>query len=649
MGTEARAVFEGEFDELVRRLHARSLRRTVTERNRAARERIYRYPVEFARLRAPLSALVHATFAPNRYQHTPALRGFYFTSAEQAAGSGDRRSYFLRDVFSDIIFRDANLAVETTAERRRRLLSTFSVAAALVALAVILVVPAVRAYLGNEAFLGESRARAAAAANTDWSSDGAASEKLTRMQPLLEQLRALDQFEADGVPMSMGWGMFVADRARTPLLRVYVAQMQAGFVTPVRASLEADLEKADGSRYLEHRRLLKLYLMLADPDHLDVEWATGQLTPRWVDRMHESADRSSDELRDLARPHVRYYFELLAAKRVAPLGIDEAVVARVRAALRRVPVQERYYGMFVGALLDERIDPAADDTADNLVFPPVRLPDVFRDRREVLDHVESRTYLESRRYPAVEGPYTERGRAAVMELLGRAGGVLESEAWVVAPTADETPAQIPKHLRAVTKRYEREYMRQWVELFSDVRIRPPADVDAALDRYRVLSTTPYPVGRLLEVLENETQWRSGNVLSENDAVRREANRRFNSRLQMYTGGVRLDVDLGAISRDLDVIPQHFKKTVSFIHGAKGQGSGGDSRMFLYAEELKRLRAKIAHAKAVDPDVDLRALNDAFAHTRLEAERQLEGYADVAKRILTPLLLGPLDVGAAPSR
>ncbi len=421
-------VFDAEFDALVKGLHSRALRRMVMERSREARERIYQYPIEFAGLKRTLSDLVAVTFAPNAFQGTPTFRGFYFTSGTQEGKPMDRvlgrmsaamgirpaeaqqqttvesKSYFLHDVFMNIIFPDGDIAVRSAAEIRRQLLLKFVVAMATLALAMILGLPAWRSYTNNKDFLEASQLRASKAAEVNWTDGGAASQKFPPMKPLLEQLRTLDTYEAEGVPWGMGWGMYMAERVRGPLLRVYVAQMQAAFVVPVKQKLEAELKLADGSKYLEHWRLLKLYLMLNDVEHLDVEWATGRYTARWVEQLKVTADLSDSEMKALCRPHVQYYFELLKAKKVVPMTLDTDLVDRVRAALQKVPIPQRYYDMFVNSLMDERIDEAGDLTIDNLVFPPKQLPLLFPDRAEVLKYFESRRYKETQKYQEVPGP-----------------------------------------------------------------------------------------------------------------------------------------------------------------------------------------------------------------------------------------------------
>jgi type VI secretion system protein ImpL len=664
-------IFDAEFDALVNQVHARSLKRMVMERSREAREKIFQFPMELAGLKKNLSELVAVTFAPNAFQGTPTFRGFYFTSGTQEGRPMDRvlgrmsaamgirpveaqqqaavesKSYFLHDVFMNIIFPDGDIAARSQSEVRRQILMKFAIGAATLALACIVAIPAVRSYFNNKDFLLETERRAKLAAEVDFADGGPASAKFPPLVPALEQLRELDKYEKEGTPWGMGWGMYTVDRVHRPLLKVYVAQMQRGLVVASKQRLEERLKTANGDRYLADRTALKQYLMLSDVEHLDVEWATGRFTQLWVEILKPTSDISDAELKNLVRPHVGYYFELLKARKVVPITLDDDLVERVRRALQAVPIQTRYYDLFVNSLMDERIDEAGDPTIDNLVFPPKTLPILFPDRQEVLKYFESRKYKETKEYQRVDGPYTEKGHAAVTKFIEKAGGLLEQESWVVPLTKEETPEKIPRYIKDVAKRYENVYIQEWQDFFADVKVKTPTTADEAIDLYRILSTTPYPVARLVEILEDHTQWKAANPLEGNDAIAREVNRRFNNKLNMYTHGIVVNVDLRQIGKDLDIIPHKFKKTTEFIKGDKKAGTG-DSRAFLYGELVKRLRDQIIAEKGKDPALDLKKMNDQLDASRKSAEQLLEGYDETAKVLLKPLLLDPLNVGLRPT-
>lgn len=125
------------------------------------RAEVFRFPSQFDRLTASLKALIEAVFGESRYEESPWLRGVYFTSAAQEGAPIDRmvfgiaasvgleapapqrrshredRSFFLRNLLTDLIFPEAGLGrFDPRAEERRKWLWRGSAATA--ALAVVL-------------------------------------------------------------------------------------------------------------------------------------------------------------------------------------------------------------------------------------------------------------------------------------------------------------------------------------------------------------------------------------------------------------------------------------------------------------------------------------------------------------------------------
>lgn len=109
------------------------------------RAEIFRFPSQFDQLTGPLKTLIEATFGESQYEDSPWLRGVYFTSATQEgspidrmvagiAGSmglsaplperreyGNTRSFFLRNMLTDLVFPEAGLGrFDPGAEERRR-------------------------------------------------------------------------------------------------------------------------------------------------------------------------------------------------------------------------------------------------------------------------------------------------------------------------------------------------------------------------------------------------------------------------------------------------------------------------------------------------------------------------------------------------
>jgi type VI secretion system protein ImpL len=150
-----RTAIERETKALLANLEARLVSRMAEDVGLDQRAEIFRFPSQMERLEGPLKLLIDAVFGESRYEESPWLRGFYFTSATQEgspidrlvgelAGSfglsasaparrtfGEKRSYFLRNMLTDLIFPEAGLGTfDAAAEERRKWVWRGSVAGA---------------------------------------------------------------------------------------------------------------------------------------------------------------------------------------------------------------------------------------------------------------------------------------------------------------------------------------------------------------------------------------------------------------------------------------------------------------------------------------------------------------------------------------
>ena len=148
LATDARVdsvAVERESRALVAAIERRLDARMAGDGPLAERAEIFRFPAQMARVEAPLKALIDVIFGESRYEDSAWLRGFYFTSATQEGSPidrllgemaqsygigaptperrhhGERRSYFLRRLITDVIFPEAGLGLfDRAAEERRR-------------------------------------------------------------------------------------------------------------------------------------------------------------------------------------------------------------------------------------------------------------------------------------------------------------------------------------------------------------------------------------------------------------------------------------------------------------------------------------------------------------------------------------------------
>ena len=692
--TNPAALFEAEFDALIKQIHAKSLKRLTTERMREPREKIYQFPLEFAGIRKNMADFIGTTFAANSFQGTPIFRGFYFTSGTQEGRPLDRvlqrmgqvmgvrppeqqqqqvleaKSYFLHDVFMNVVFRDADVAARSASEIRRQWLMRVAIAIAAASLAVIVSIPSLVSFFKNRSLLISTEERVQAAQQgIQWNQPP--SKNLALIDPILERMLELDTYADEGAPLSMQWMMYSGDRITRPTVINYVAHLQQGFVVPVKQRLEERLKIVKGDKYLQERFALKTYLMLNDAlaaktgdgefdDELDIEWATGQYTALWFDLVKPIADKPEVDLKKQMAEHVRYYFTLLKARRVTPVPLNKDLVAYVRKVLMNVPVAKRYYDIYVNSVAEEKVDPAGDDSRSNRRYPAVTLPDLFSDRPDVMKIMTSAVYEKDKKWREIEGPYTERGHYAVLRNIATGLGLLEKDAWVVPLGPDETREKIAGNINTLANDYEKKYIDAWQDFMVDVVVKSPGTLREAIDLYTTLAKPPWPYLQLLRRLEDHTQWPTAKSTLDAEWEKKgvaQINRRLKDKFRQKTGGLQLDFDIKRMGDRQAVLPTLFEKTVAFgvPLGQKAGPSGGNITATPLAKYISRLDAlRNDMQKLLDsnekatPNVMQTQLLAAAKECEALVSAQLQAAPDPKYKDPAPLLItwlqAPLKVG-----
>ncbi|RWG94044.1 MAG: type VI secretion system membrane subunit TssM, partial [Mesorhizobium sp.] len=135
---------ERELAALATELERRLVPRLEDEDKLGSRAEIFRFPAQLASLSEPIQVLIEAMFGESRYEEAAWLRGLYLTSATQEGAPIDRltaalsssfglpprramlaprvekRSFFLRNLLTEVIFKEAGLGTFDPLAQRRR-------------------------------------------------------------------------------------------------------------------------------------------------------------------------------------------------------------------------------------------------------------------------------------------------------------------------------------------------------------------------------------------------------------------------------------------------------------------------------------------------------------------------------------------------
>jgi type VI secretion system protein ImpL len=482
-----------------------------------------------------LQDFVHNLFLENVFKETPRLRGVYFTSGTQEGRPIDRimsrmaeafgqpqvqlpapqveaKSYFLRDMFANIVFRDADVAMRSPEEVRRQRRNTYLAAAVIFGLAVgISGLPAI-SWANNNTFLEETRT---AIDEANELIAGASDEPVSpeELEPLRARLSLLERNHRS-TPVHLGMGMYQDDPYR-PMRDLYLQVLRRRVIMPMAQADVAEME-ALGRRYEAQVRpsaqdmrdsynRLKLHLLLtvakdesvAEPTSLDEElrtFATRELRDRWaasagMTRSHPRYERLSQ--------NIEYYLRAMARQPELSLQRDDTAVSRVRGVfaalggfevaiqgiIQEAQVRSRGQDMTLGRLLGRDI---AGLTASGRVRYAFTRDGWDRHVRGMLDNEASRFFGES---------------------------------WVLGqpPPEDERRAEIERacQVEALRSLYLNRYVEEWRTFIGTIQIAQPAtDRDALALLVQLTSGgNPLPMTQLFTSIDREVTLDDGTTAS----------------------------------------------------------------------------------------------------------------------------------------
>ncbi|MBW2733529.1 MAG: type VI secretion system membrane subunit TssM, partial [Deltaproteobacteria bacterium] len=378
--TDIESLFATEFDILADQVRKRGLSRLASARPQQ-RTAVFQFPLQFTSIREPLKTFTGFLLGANPYQDSPQLRGVYFCSGTQEGRPIDRvmatmgralglrdlggqalpeqatkKSYFLHDVFTDVLVPDRELAgrTETGLRRRGRLRAAGLVAAMLFSAGAIGL--ATTTFSKNRALLSTSKDVAKKSRITTPEDPRKVTNSLKALHKLGAQVDNLRNYETEGVPFSLGLGFYQGSRIFSPSEQLLIKRTRQAMVLPAGSELEAtltDIANASDIKVKGAARdfdLLKTYLMVTNPKRLKVEFAVNILLEQWKKRLHPDVAQENDLLEKIATR----YLKLVKVRKATWLDRDDDLIRNVRQALK---ARDADYRSVLGDNVDSRFRP----------------------------------------------------------------------------------------------------------------------------------------------------------------------------------------------------------------------------------------------------------------------------------------------------
>ncbi len=707
--SDAVALFDSHFDELREGLKEMSLARMSLNRGQALPPGVLTFPLEFGSLKPALRSFVATLFDDNPYQFRPVFRGFYFTSALQEGMASSRASeavaqqfalkpraerptamvvadngFFLKDLFSRVVFADRNL-VRQFASRGKLRARAVSFGMAVLALALALGGWS-WSYIGNRHLLNDVRADLDKVVRLQRDRVDLASrlEALELLQDRIEQLSAWRSER----PISVGLGLYQGEAIEHKLREEYFGGVRQIMLQPVAQTLESFLGEVnanasklqpmprapesaapsltgtpatrtpEATRTAEAAKTaatarfaqaspesvedaynaLKTYVMLADKARMEPGHLTDQITRFWRGWLEQNrGTMPNEQMIRSAERMISFSMANLQDPTFPVIATNFGLVDQARENLRRVargtPARERVYAEIK----------ARASTRFSTVTVAGIVGELDRD-------VVAGSY-------AVPGTFSREAWSEYIEPAFKEASTKELQTvdWVLKTSASDdltlqgSPDQIRK---ALTELYKAEYVREWQRFMQGISVAEFGSFQNAVTQMnRLGDPSNSPIKKLLTKLFDETSWDNPSLLNDRlakgqkgfiewfkQSILRQAPSQVSFELKV--GAPTAEIPMGPVGREFAalsrlMLPRENGPTLlagylrtladlrSKFNQVKTQGDAGPAAKKMMAATLEGANSELGEAlKFVD-------------------EQMLLGMTETARSTLRPLLVRPL--------
>ncbi len=493
--------FDEEYDALMERINARLLFNMQNERDPGRRALIFGFPTQMESLEESISQFLQEAFKPNRFQEPPLLRGVYLTSGTQEGTpidrlmgtlaqsfgldrttlpsfSGTGRSYFINNLFSRVIFPEANLVgTDHKVELRRRWIRRAAFAGTLLASAGLLL-GWITSFTKNQGAIADLENEIGNYQRTVTEVESGTTD-FARLVVPLDHLRIATELYPDDKPLLMGLGLYQGNKLDPSAHDAYRKFLETRFLYSIGARVEDMLREETDNRPLL-AEALKVYLMLGHPERLDAGDVTLLMTTDWALRYPEDP-----QLQERLSQHL----DVLLEKAFNRIPLNAGLVNQTRRILAQIPIEEEIY---------TKIKVRAE------AKPELRLT-----LRALLGRDGERLFTSNQgslNTYVIPGLYTLEGYRAVF--APGSEGLIEDrieDAWVYDAADQQGRADRTQLTARVEELYANDYIAYWrrtLNGLSVVQLRGLTDAVEVLD---LASGPSSPLRRVLKKTAEETR------------------------------------------------------------------------------------------------------------------------------------------------
>lgn len=507
--------FNRYFVELIKEVEARVLKRLQQERDPERKALIFNFPRQLRMAQKGIDDFLKEVFLQNRYEEPFVLRGIYLVSATQEGSPIDRissnlsknfgfklknqkgsensgKGYFIKKVFTRLIFKESELVGTNIQYEKRQRLFRYGGYAACLIVSLIASYLWINSYYKNQSLIEHTESLVQ---QYDTVTEGGL-EAGSNIIELNDGLNVLRQFPegyapTKDAPMSMRFGLYQGNKFGGQAREAYQKALTNFFGPFLQSSIEGELASAeDNTDYLYE--MLRLYLMFYEPEHMNQD-DIGSFFSLYMRREH--GGELNSQFRSDMQQHLSSYLDL----NIPFPKRDVKLVKYAQDKLNDVSLVDRAY-----ARLKEEFGEA---------MPSFQLSNNIPLNMQQYFYRKSGRSLED----GIPGLFTYAGYHGVFKSESeKITKLLAEESWVLPDQQVELldDKQITKLRLEVQNKYFQDYIYKWRNLINDVDIREFSTPAQGALMLEDLTGVNSPIKRIFEAVRDNvvlTKEESGGV------------------------------------------------------------------------------------------------------------------------------------------
>lgn len=506
-----REVFEQEFDLLVKALDDFRLKRLSLASKRESRGRVYVFPLEFAGIKESVGQFIGKLFQASPYQEGPVFRGFYLTSGTQEGVPIDRviqavakqfdlpsemisepeiqkKSYFIRRLFTDIVIPDRNLVARTSrASTQKNLIRAGVIFGSLICLGAF-IFGVSQGYVRSQSSLKSAKGMAALIKDVNWEKRDSYVENLKQLDRFREKMVGLEQKE-------MRHPLIRSGMSRTGMVLVAARELYcrkgSPFIQYYYDELENRLKKFRGGEdYPAYavRDFFKAYLLMGEESpRLDGSYSDFLKKELMGIPNQKISDESSEEISPLVERQIEYFVQSFGKEWMSPFENDKNLVQSIRTLINK-PIE------------------LEDDYQNFIRDAQSKLPQTFTLSQILKGQPQDFVSCEFK----VPGSFTKAGwEDVIKQAIEDWSQIPEKESWILGQAQPVGPdLRDPKKRSAgLRELYFQEYSRNWWQFLRSIRYARFEDLSSASEALKILSDPKEsPLKLILDAVARQTRF-----------------------------------------------------------------------------------------------------------------------------------------------